>query len=339
MRALGLKQDDVNAHLLLAEILLASGDFEPGWIEYEWRKLTDAGKRMMLSLRSALWNGMRLPAGRLLLFGDQGYRDMIHFARYTPMAAERCQEVVLVCVPEMMPLLRQISGVKHACHRWNDVPSHVAHCRLASLPSLFHTMPDTIPGKVPYLKADPARVAHWRDRLAATLPAGVKRVGLAWRGRPTHPNDGRRSLPLSQLAPLADAGPVAFVSVQRPMKAVDHDSMTQFPYVADMANEAMDFLETAAVMQNLDLIITVDTAMAHLAGALGRPVWIMISKSADWRWQLHRHDSPWYPTARLFRQDRLGSWDSVIGQVRDALADRLALPAGLQIPSGQGTHA
>ena len=321
LRAIGLTRDDVNAHLLLAEILLAGGDFAAGWREYEWRMLTDAGKRMMPALRSAYWNGMRLPGERLLLFGDQGYGDMIHFSRYIPMAAERCQEIVLVCVEEMKSLLQHVPGVRQARHRWDDLPAHAAHCRLASLPLLFNTTPETIPATAPYLAPDPARVAHWRDRLAASLPAGAKRVGLAWRGRATHPNDRSRSMPLSCLTPLANAGGVAFVSVQRPMTAADLDSAARFPGMADLTSELTDFAETAAVVQNLDVVITVDTAVAHLAGALGRPVWIMLSSSPDWRWQLHRDASPWYPTARLFRQDTPGAWDAVVSRVRDALAD------------------
>jgi Glycosyltransferase family 9 (heptosyltransferase) len=323
LRALQLKHDHVDGHLGLAENLLAVGDFGPGWIEYEWRNLTEAGKRMLPAMPSAAWNGMRIPNGRLVLVGDQGYGDMIQFARYIPMAAERCKEVVLVCAAEMEAVLGKVAGVERFCRRYSDVPRHAAHCVLSSLPYLFHTVLDTIPDKVPYLKADPARVAHWRDQLEARLPPGVKRIGLAWTGRPTHPNNWRRSLPLSRLVSLSSAGPAAFISIQKPMPASDQASLARFPHMAEMANEPMDFGETAAVMENLDLIITVDTAMAHLAGALARPVWILLSKAADWRWLLGRSDTPWYPTARLFRQETPGAWDAVINQVGDALTREL----------------
>jgi cytochrome c-type biogenesis protein CcmH/NrfG len=327
LRALGLKHDHADGHLALAQTLLATGDFEPGWMEYEWRNLTEAGKATMPAMTSAAWNGMRIPNGRLLLVGDQGYGDTIQFARYIPMAAERVQEVVLGCSQEMGPLLENIPGVKQFCHRWNDVPGHAAHCRLSSLPYLFHTMPDSIPAQVPYLKASPARIAYWRDRLNAQLPPGLKRIGLAWTGRPTHPNDKRRSIPLSRLLPLADAGPAAFVSLQKPMPAGDTANLGAFNGMTDLASELTDFGETAAVMENLDLIITVDTAMGHLAGALARPVWIMIPKAADWRWLLDRSDSPWYPTARLFRQEKPGTWDQVLRDVRSALVTELAAEA------------
>ncbi len=320
LRALGLKHDHADGHLAMAQHLLSQGDFDPGWMEYEWRNQTEAGKATMPSMTSAAWNGMRIPTGRLLLVGDQGYGDTIQFARYIPMAAERCQEVIVGCSAEMAPLLATIPGVSQYCHRWTDVPGHAAHCRLSSLPYLFRTQPDTIPQQFPYLKVDPARVAHWRERLNAMLPPGLKRVGLAWTGRPTHPNDRRRSMALAQLAPLAGAGPVAFVSLQKPMPARDLPAMSMFPGMVNLADDLTDFGETAAAMENLDLVITVDTSMGHLAGALGKPVWILIPKAADWRWMLDREDSPWYPTARLFRQPKPGVWDEPLGRLRTALS-------------------
>jgi hypothetical protein len=228
----------------------------------------------------------------------------------------------------MGPLLANIPGVSQYCHRWTDVPGHAAHCRLSSLPYLFRTQLDSIPSVFPYLRVDPARVAHWRERLAATLPAGVKRIGLAWTGRPTHPNDRRRSMALEQLGALAQLGPgagrAAFVSLQKPMPARDLAAMSMFPGMVDLADELSDFGETAAVMENLDLVITVDTAMGHLAGALGKPVWILIPKAADWRWMLEREDSPWYPSVRLFRQHKPGAWDEVLERLCGALSRELA---------------
>jgi Tfp pilus assembly protein PilF len=324
LRALGLKHDHADGHLAMAQNLLAMGDFDPGWMEYEWRNLTEAGKATMPAMTSAAWNGMRIPTGRLLLVGDQGYGDTIQFARYIPMAAERCQEVILGCSAEMGPLLANIPGVSQYCHRWTDVPGHAAHCRLSSLPYLFRTQLDTIPSQFPYLKIDPARIAHWRDRLNATLPPGLKRIGLAWTGRPTHPNDRRRSMALAQLASLAGCGPAAFVSLQKPMPARDLSAVSMFPGMVDLADDLTDFGETAAVVENLDLIITVDTSMGHLAGALDKPVWILIPKAADWRWMLDREDSPWYPSVRLFRQPKPGVWDEPLERMRMALSRELA---------------
>jgi ADP-heptose:LPS heptosyltransferase len=234
--------------------------------------------------------------------------------------------VILGCSAELAPLLTNIPGVSQYCHRWADIPGHAAHCRLSSLPYLFRTRPDTIPVQIPYMKADPVRIAHWRERLDATLPAGVKRIGLAWTGRPTHPNDRRRSMPLVQLATLADAGPAAFVSLQKPMPSRDRETMACFPGMTDLADDLTDFGETAALMENLDLVITVDTSMGHLAGALGKPVWILIPKAADWRWMLDREDSPWYPSVRLFRQQKPGDWDGPLARLRSALSRELVAP-------------
>nr|WP_294501239.1 tetratricopeptide repeat protein [uncultured Rhodopila sp.] len=323
LRAIGLKHDHADGHLALAQTLLAAGDFDAGWIEYEWRNLTEAGKTTMPAMTSAAWNGMHIPNGKLLLVGDQGYGDTIQFARYIPMAAERCLEVIVGCSAEMAPLLSNIPGVAQYCHRWTDVPGHAVHCRLSSLPYLFHTRLDTIPAEVPYLKADPARIEHWRQRLAETLPRDVKRIGLAWTGRPTHPNDRRRSMALVQLQALGNAGPAAFVSLQKPMPARDLESLKLFPGMTDFSEDLTDFGETAALMENLDLIITVDTAVGHLAGALGKLAWVLIPKAADWRWLLEREDTPWYPTVRLFRQQKPGAWDEPLDKVRGALTTML----------------
>lgn len=326
LRALGLKHDHADGHLAMAQNLLATGDFDPGWMEYEWRNQTEAGKATMPAITSAHWNGMKIPNGRLLLVGDQGYGDTIQFARYIPMAAERCQELIVGCSAEMGSLLAKVPGVSQYCHRWTDVPGHAAHCRLSSLPYLFHTRLDTIPARIPYLKPDPGLIERWRDRMAATLPAGVKRIGLAWTGRPTHPNDRRRSLPLAHLRSLADVGPAAFVSLQKPMPARDLEAIKLFPNMTDLSDELTDFGETAALIENLDLIVTVDTAMGHLAGALGKPAWILIPKAADWRWMLDREDSPWYPSVRLFRQQTPGAWDEPMGRLHAALRKELAGP-------------
>jgi hypothetical protein len=323
LRALGLKPDHADGHLALGQNLLAMGDFPSGWLEYEWRNLTEAGKGTLPKMTSAAWNGMRIPQGRLLMVGDQGYGDTIQFARYIPLIADRCQELILGCSAEMGPLLATIPGVKQYCHRWTDVPGHAAHCRLSSVPGLVHTTLETIPVNIPYLFADPARVAARRERLDARLPQGVRRIGLAWTGRPTHPNDRRRSMPLARLAALAAAGPASFVSLQKPLPKSDEASLALFPGLTDISDELTDFGETAAVVANLDLVITVDTAIGHLTGALGKPVWIMVPKASDWRWLLERSDSPWYPTARLFRQRTPGAWDPVIAEVAAALAGEL----------------
>ena len=330
LRALGVNAEHADAHLALAQNLLALGEFEPGWLEYEWRNMTEAGRGQLPKITSAPWNGMRIPSGRILLVGDQGYGDTIQFCRYIPMVAERCHEVILGCSVEMLSLLKRMPGVTHAHHRWNEIPGHAAYCRLSSLPGLFHTTIDTIPTGVPYLAPDPARVAAWAERLSAQFPAGVKRVGLAWTGRPTHPNDRRRSVPLGRLAPIGAVDGHAFISLQKPFPSADTEAVKRFPGLADISADLTDFDETAAIIANLDLVITVDTSMGHLAGAIGKPAWILLSKASDWRWLIDRHDTPWYPTVRLFRQSVPGAWDPAIADVATALsAARNAAPSDL----------
>ncbi len=194
LRALGLNPSHADARLALAQNLLARGEFEPGWIEDEWRNETEAGKGQLPRITSAPWNGMHISGGKILLIGDQGYGDTIQFARYIPLVAERCQQVILGCSAEMAPLLARIPGVGVCCHRWNEIPGHAAYTRLSSLAGLFHTRLETIPGEVPYLTPDPVRKGIWSDRLNSQLPQGRPRIGIAWSGRPTHPNDRRRSI-------------------------------------------------------------------------------------------------------------------------------------------------
>jgi hypothetical protein len=323
LRALGLKHDHAEGHLALAQILLARGEFDPGWIEYEWRHMTEVGRTTMPAIASAVWNGMGLANGRLLLVGDQGYGDTIQFARYIPLVADRCADLILGCSAEIAPLFANVPEIKQCLHRWDNIPPHAAHCRLSSLPYLFHTRVDTIPAPIRYIEADPARVEHWRGRLAADLPPGVKRIGLAWAGRPAHPNDRRRSMPLAALTAIGNVGPAAFVSLQQPVPAGDIATMTQFPCMTDLSAELPDFGETAALIENLDLIVSVDTAIGHLAGAMSKPVWILLPKAADWRWLLHRNDSPWYPSARLFRQRKPGVWDEPLSELLGTLRAEL----------------
>jgi hypothetical protein len=275
---------------------------------------------------------MQVP-GRLLLVGDQGFGDCIQFSRYFPQAAARCGTLLLACAGELIELLSPLPGIAAAHDRWESVGEFTMYCPLSSLPGIFGTELDSIPAPVPYIAAKPNRVEHWRQTLAARLPAESLRVGLVWAGRPTHGNDVRRSLTLAALQPLADSTGVAFVGLQKG-KAVAQLNDFGPARVLDISGELSSFAETAAVVANLDLVIAVDTAVAHLAGALGKPVWVMLPWLPDWRWLLDRDDTPWYPTMRLFRQPRPGDWASVItrvaGELRAVAAgDRKKLLPGL----------
>jgi Tfp pilus assembly protein PilF len=241
LRALGLNPSHADARLALAQNLLARGELEPGWIEYEWRNETEAGRNQLPRITSAPWNGMHIPGGKILLIGDQGYGDTIQFARYIPMVAERCEQVILGCSAEMAPLLARIPGVGVCCHRWNEIPGHAAHTRLSSLAGLFHAKLETIPNRVPYLTPDPMRVASWAERLDQQLARARPRIGVAWSGRTTHPNDRRRSIRLERLAPLAAAGPACFVSLQKPFPSADAGAASLFPGLIDLSDALTDF--------------------------------------------------------------------------------------------------
>jgi hypothetical protein len=315
LNVIGNHPDDANAHLLLGQILLARGEFMPGWIEYEWRnKIQSEANTPLPPITSPVWNGMRLP-GRILLIGDQGYGDTIQFARYIPLVAAKCQEVIIGCSPELAPLMQSVNGVTEVHSEWAKIPPHAVHIRMSSLPYVFQTTLDTIPHDVPYINAPVTKV---RDEYAK-IPG--MRVGIAWAGRPTHLNDANRSIPLWKLN-LFDLSGITFVSLQKPLPDDDvkYQSEDNFMLFTDLLHT---FGETAELIDSLDLVITVDTAIAHLAGALNKPVWVMLPEPADWRWLENTNKSPWYPSMRLFRQKTQGDWDEVIHRVHSTLADVL----------------
>jgi Flp pilus assembly protein TadD len=320
LAALGREPGNAEAHLAVGQVLLARGEMTPGWLEYEWRNQLEMAKGMLPKMVAAQWNGMRMPNDRILLVGDQGYGDTLQFCRFIPMVAERCQEVVLGCSPDLAPLLRKIPGTGQTFTRWNEIPRHLAYCLLSSLPGIFGIQADAIPAETPYLSPEPEQVQAWAERLAQKIPPGRRRIGVAWSGRPTHPNDRRRSMRLTDLAPLAAVGDVSFVSLQQKIPQRDAGDLATLPGMIDIADGLTDFAETAAAICNLDVVITIDTAVGHLAGAIGRPVWLMLANPADWRWMLDRGDTPWYPTMRLFRQPRPGDWASVGGTIVQELA-------------------
>jgi ADP-heptose:LPS heptosyltransferase len=231
-------------------------------------------------------------------------------------------------------LLEGFQGVKQVITKGQDLPKFDLHCPLMSLPLAFGTTLESIPAEVPYLCAPADKVEEWRQRLGTrTRP----RVGIVWSGRLTHKNDQNRSIPLSVLLALAEAG-VELVSLQKDVREADREVLTANPQIRDFGSELKNFADTAALVSLLDLVVTVDTAPAHLAGALGKPVWVLLPFWPDWRWLLHREDSPWYPTARLFRQPAFGDWDSVVRRVMEELRERFGLgdTRGKRIAGAEG---
>jgi len=232
------------------------------------------------------------------------------------MLAEQGARVICEVQAKLQPLLSQLEGVE-VIASGQPLPTFDLHCPLMSLPLALRTSLETIPAAVPYLAASPERQRIWRDR----LPRGGLRVGLVWSGSPDHQNDANRSMPLARLAPILAGSPVRFVSLQRELRDGDAELMRELPNLVHAGCDLADFADTAAVISLLDVVISVDTAVAHLAGALGKPVLILLPHAADFRWMRGRDDSPWYPSAKLLRQGAFGNWDSVIARLSDALAD------------------
>ncbi|HDR9757192.1 TPA: tetratricopeptide repeat protein [Burkholderia cepacia] len=300
---------------------LLTGDFDAGWRQHEARwEAADA----MLHRRHAdrpLWTGAEPLAGRtLLLHAEQGYGDTLQFCRYASLAHDAGATVIVEAPAALGELLGTLRGVSRVVTEEQPMPAFDLQCPLMSLPYAFRTTLDTVPADVPYLRADALRRAAWTQRIDAMAPPGRLRVGLAWSGNPRHANDENRSIPFAVLAPLVgrEAPDVTFVSLQPQVRARDADALAASG-VLSFADALQDFTETAALVDTLDLVISVDTSVAHLAGALGRPVWVLLPRVPDWRWLLDRDDCPWYPAATLFRQARPGDWPAVVGRVADAL--------------------
>ncbi len=322
LAAIRREEDNANAHMALGELLLALGEYRPGWVEYEWRNRLEQARGSLPSMPAPRWNGMPMPGRRLFLVADQGFGDMIQFARYIPRVAALCGEVITGWGPEVVALLGPMPGISAAYASWPEIPAHDAYCLLSSLPGLFGTDADSIPLPGPYIPLAGDRAARWKQELDQRCRPGTMRVALAWSGRPTHPNNARRSLRLEQLAPLLEIEGVTLVSVQKPMPEGDRGFAQTLPHFVDLSDELTSFADTAAVLMSVDLLISVDSAVVHLAGALGRPCWVLVPKPSDWRWLLDRTDSVWYPSLRLFRQQRFGEWTPVIQEVAAAVRVR-----------------
>jgi hypothetical protein len=266
-----------------------------------------------------LWLG-EYPLARktILLHAEQGLGDTIQFARYAPLLARTGAKVVLEIQPELTELLARIEGVVSVVARGEPLPDYDVHCPVGSLPRALRTEVATIPAEIPYLTPSAERIAKWRERIES-LPS--TRIALAWAGSGAHANDRNRSIALSRLTPLLDVKHANFVSIQRELRGEDAEPLARTPRLMHIGDALDDFEDTAAVAALVDVVISVDTSVVHLAGALGRPTWILLPFCPDWRWLLDRDDSPWYPTAQFFRQPTPGDWDSVIARVKDALSE------------------
>jgi tetratricopeptide (TPR) repeat protein len=308
-RALGLQPDLPAAHNNLAMALLAQGDMDAGWEEYEWRwqmRQMRSGRRDFVQPQ---WQGEAAAGRTLLIHAEQGFGDTLQFCRYATQAAARGLRVIMEVQKPLVRLLSDLPGVDLVIGRGEKLPRFDLHAPLLSLPRAFGTRIDTIPGAAPYLHANEALAADWQRRLAAMGGQG-RRIGLVWAGSPALTADRQRSIPPERLAPLFELTGLTFFSMQKSGPAAPAD----FPLL-DFMEEMDDFASTAALIVNLDLVISVDTAVAHLAAALGKPVWTMNRFDACWRWLIGRRDSPWYPTLRIYRQPRPDDWASIVTDI------------------------
>ena len=310
-QALAIDREDAEAHSGRAITLLLSGDLTAGWREYEWRWKTSRVPPRAFSV--PLWDGSALAGKTILLHAEQGLGDTLQFVRYVPLAAQSGGEIVLECQPRLEPLLRGMPEVREVVLAGSPLPAFDVQAPLLSLPRILGTTAATVPSKVPYLGVSPERVEAWRARIG---PVGGQKVGLVWAGSPTYKDDCNRSLDFRQVGPLLEVPGIRFFSLQKGPAAAELDPRQP---VTPLEEDSNDILDTAAAILNLDLVISVDSMVAHLAGALGAPVWTLLPFAPDWRWLLEREDSPWYPTMRLFRQPRAGDWQAVVARVAEAL--------------------
>jgi len=314
-RAQQIAPDFAGAHQNEYLLSLLVGNFGHGWRKMECRWGSSTFDSPMRNFPQPLWLGDSSLAGKtILLHSEQGFGDTIQFCRYIPMVAARGARVLLEVEEPLLKLLVGIPGLQEIIPKGGRLPEFDVHCPLMSLPLAFDTRLDTIPSATPYLSA-PADAP--RDWTAAIGSKCRPRIGLAWSGNPNQGNDERRSLALSEMKGLLDLD-ATFVSLQKEIRHTDRVPLAQSD-ILNLGESLEDFADTAALISELDLVITVDTSVAHLAGALGKPVWLLLAYIPDWRWLLDRDDSPWYPTARLFRQTESRAWGGVFARVREAL--------------------
>ena len=316
-RAQLVRPDFADAHYNEALCRLLTGDLVRGFEKHEWRWETDQHRGFRRDFAQPLWAGADDVAGKtILLHAEQGFGDTIQFCRYAPLVAARGARVVLEVQEPLFALMTELKGVAELRARGEVLPDFDLHCPLLSLPRAFGTRLETVPDAAPYLHAAPEKTAHWGERL------GVKvrpRIGLAWSGRPTHKNDHNRSIELAVFLQTFAGIEADLVSLQREVRDADAELLRARGGVVHFGADLKDFSDTAALIANLDLVVAVDTSVVHLAGALGKPVWVLLPFIPDWRWLLDRADSPWYSTARLFRQDDSRQWNGVIARVNMAL--------------------
>ena len=322
-RAISLRADYPEAHDGLGLTLLLAGQLRRGWTEQEWRWKKDVLAAARRNFTQPMWKGEDVTGKRFLVHAEQGFGDVIQFCRYVPLLkAAHNPHLIFEVPPELESLLRTLGGFDELIVKTTTSNAHLppfdVQCPLMSLPLIMGTDLDTIPANVPYLIVDHAKAAAWKVRLDALGP-GLK-VGVGWAGRPTHPRDAGRSMQLAQFAPFAQIPGVKLISFQKG-DAVAQIAKHPGIISLDIGAELNDFSDSAALVSQLDVVLAVDTSLVHLAGSLGKPFFVLLPHSPDWRWLLNRSDNPWYPTGRLFRQVYDQVWTHPIEEARAALAE------------------
>jgi FKBP-type peptidyl-prolyl cis-trans isomerase 2 len=316
-KALSINPEYADAHWKMALIDLLFGKYSEGWKGYEWRwRLEGLDLKQDISL--PVWEGADITGKRLIIIAEQDFGDMIQFVRYIPMVNEKGIQVFLQCQKELIPLLQSLSGIHEMFDFGSPLPQADFYCHLLSLPRIFHTTLENIPSSVPYILPSDSQMKTWGERL--TRNKGGLKVGIAWGGHPEllRPHDNR-SCTLQELSPFMECEGVIFFALQKEVASYEGTEISEGLKMIDYTEEVNDFADAAGLLHNLDLVISIDTDIAHLAGALGKPVWTLLPFIPDWRWMLDRDDSPWYPTMRLFRQPFPGDWKSVILKVKSEL--------------------
>ncbi len=309
-----------DAHLNLAQGLLRSGNFAEGWAEYEWRWQRKGMAEAVLD--QPRWTGSPLAGRAILLRSEQGFGDLLQFVRYADLLHRQGGTVIVESPPVLASLMRSCPGVDRVVVHGEPLGEFDVHVPLLSVPGILGTSPETIPAKVPYLWPMQESIERWHEELAAESRL---KIGIAWQGNPANLMDAFRSIPLAQFAAIARMRGVQLYSLQSGAGREQLAEVIDDWPIVDFGDGLGDFQTPAAVMRNLDLVISCDSAPAHLAGALGVPVWLAITVVPDWRWMLNRQDSPWYPTMRLFRQTRLGDWGGVFQDIQHALTSSLLI--------------
>jgi tetratricopeptide (TPR) repeat protein len=323
---LAAEPDHGSAHFLLAQLALLRGDYAQGWREYAWRWKIPGAEQPRPPIPVPEWGGAPVE-GRLLLIADQGFGDIMQFARYMPWARARCQSLAVCCPAELVTLLQRIVPDATVRNDYAHAANAAAQAPFSSLPGLAGAT-DSFPSPEFYLSADPERMRRWSARLDQLAPGPNRRIGLAWAGRREHRGDRQRSMPLAAFAPLLALPGFTFISVQKGEAVVQVGACFGPAPLVNLGPEIEDFDDTAAILEQLDALVTVDTSVAHLAGALGRPTHVILPSRPDWRWLLGRADTPWYKSLRLWRDPAPGNRAATVAAIAEELSSYAPSVAG-----------